>query len=178
LARAAEDGGASAITIHARYATDKHRGPANWEILRKIKSLISIPVIGNGGINNAEDAVEMLKRTGVDGLMIGRAAIGNPWIFKNIHSLINGSEIKPHTPLNRLDVIIKHLEGLIELMRKEQYLAGKTYSPEQKAALHFRTFLVKYLDGLDESAHIMRKLPTMDSPDRIIREVKSILYSN
>ena len=178
LARAAEDGGAAAITIHTRYATDKHKGPANWEVLRKIKSLISIPIIGNGGINNAEDAVEMLKRTGVDGLMIGRAAIGNPWIFKNIHSLINGEKIKPHTPLDRVDVIIKHLEGLIELMRKEQSLAGKTYLPEEKAALHFRTFLVKYLDGFDGSMDIRRKLPAMDSPDRIINELKNIIYTN
>ena len=175
IARAAEEGGASAITIHARYATDKHEGPADWKTLRRIKSLISIPVIGNGGIRNADDALEMFTRTGVDGLMIGRAAIGNPWIFNNIHRLLKGETVKPHTPVDRLEVMLKHLEGLTELMRKERHLPGGSFSPEQKAALHFRTFLVKYLDGFDGSMSMRRKLPTMDSPSIIIKELKKLI---
>ncbi len=178
IARAAEEGGASAITIHSRYATDKHDGPADWKTLRRIKSLISIPVIGNGGISDAEDAVEMFKKTGVDGVMIGRAAVGNPWIFKNIHCLINGNEIDRHTSLDRLKVVIKHLEGLTELMKKERHFPGKAFMPERKAALHFRTFLVKYLDGFDGNLRLRKKLPTMDSPHEIIEELKSLISTN
>lgn len=177
IAQAAEDGGACAISIHARYANDKHSGPANWEILRTIKSRTAIPIIGNGGINDAGDAVLMLKKTGVDGLMIGRAAIGNPWIFRNIERLLNGGEIEspPHEEL--LNVMIKHLQGLIALMRKEQNHHGRTLRPEYKAVLHFRAFLKKYLEGFECSKNRLGRLMAVNSPDKIIDEVKNIIFS-
>jgi tRNA-dihydrouridine synthase B len=178
IAQAAEDGGACAISIHARYAKNKHSGPADWGILREIKSRTAIPIIGNGGINNAEDAVQMLTKTGVDGLMIGRAAIGNPWIFKNIDRLIKGEEIGSRPPEEVLNVMIKHLQGLIALMRKEQNLHGKILRPEYKAVLHFRAFLKKYLEGFECSKNRLGRLMAMNSPVQVMEEVKNIIYSN
>lgn len=81
---AAQESGAAFITVHARTKADGYKNPANWDYIAKAKSLLKIPVIGNGDILNVEDALRMLKNTGCDGLMIGRGAVINPWIFQEI----------------------------------------------------------------------------------------------
>ena len=84
IAQAAEEAGADGIAIHARFTSAQHSGEADWNALAQIKSERAIPVFGNGGIQTAEDALRMISETGVDGVLIGRAAIGNPWIFDEI----------------------------------------------------------------------------------------------
>ena len=84
IAKTIEKAGASAITIHARTGKMKFRGKADWTIIKKIKKAVKIPVIGNGDVRSAEDAIEMIKKTGCDFVMIGRAAVGKPWLFSHI----------------------------------------------------------------------------------------------
>ncbi|MGE4488027.1 MAG: tRNA dihydrouridine synthase, partial [Kiritimatiellales bacterium] len=84
IAKIVEDAGADMIAVHGRYACNFHKGDADWEKLGEIKQALKIPVIGNGGVNTPEDADEMIRVSGVDGVMIGRGAVGNPWLFEQI----------------------------------------------------------------------------------------------
>ena len=109
-AKRIEKAGASAIIIHGRTRSEFYSGTADWEIIKQVKQAVTIPVIGNGDIKSAQDAKKMFEETGVDGIMIGRAALGNPWIFRDI--IESQTNKTPETISNeeRLRVILKHLD--------------------------------------------------------------------
>lgn len=109
VAKAIERAGASAITIHGRTRDEFYSGNADWEIIKKVKQSVHIPVIGNGDIKTKEDAKRMFEETGVDGIMIGRAALGNPWIFQEILS-----DISTVSNDEKLRIILKHINLEIE----------------------------------------------------------------
>ncbi|MBQ2615001.1 MAG: tRNA dihydrouridine synthase DusB [Clostridia bacterium] len=116
FAKIAEFSGAAAITIHGRTREAFYSGKADWEIIRQVKEAVSIPVIGNGDIVDALSAKRMLETTGCDGLMIGRAAQGNPWIFREIlHYLASGELLPPPTLEERVGVALSHLDLLVAL---------------------------------------------------------------
>ncbi len=115
LAKIAEEEGVSAITVHGRTRTEYFGGNVDLEIIRKVKEAVKIPVIGNGDVVDEESALKMFKETGVDGIMIGRGAFGNPWIFKNIkYFLETGKKLDKPTNKEKLDVIKKHIELAVE----------------------------------------------------------------
>lgn len=115
LAKIAEETGISAITIHGRTRTEYFSGNVDLEIIRKVKQAVKIPVIGNGDIVDEESALKMFEETGVDGIMIGRGAFGNPWIFKNIkHFLETGEKLAKTTNEEKLYAIKKHIELAVE----------------------------------------------------------------
>lgn len=112
----AEKSGAAAIAVHGRTREQFYSGKADWDIIKKVKDAVSIPVIGNGDIYMPEDALRMLESTGCDALMIGRGAQGNPWIFKRILHYINEGELLAEPDLEeKKQMVLRHLDMLVEL---------------------------------------------------------------
>lgn len=114
VAKILEKSGISAITIHGRTRSEFYSGNADWEIIKKIKKSVNIPVIGNGDIKSKEDAKKMFMQTGVDGIMIGRAAIGKPWIFEEIINYLSEKEQRVISNDEKLSIILEHIKLAVE----------------------------------------------------------------
>lgn len=123
IAKIAEQAGLAAITIHGRTRADKFNGHAEYDTIKQVKQAVSIPIIANGDICHAEQAEYVLKYTLADGIMVGRATLGNPWLFKQIeHYLQTGQTLAEPQPTERQTVIMQHLEGLYALYGEHQGL--------------------------------------------------------
>lgn len=176
VAHAVETGGGSAIAIHARFASKRHSGDADWQALAKIKAERSIPVIGNGGISSVDDAFRMISETGVDGVMIGRAAVGNPWIFQEACCRFNELPWTPHSLEEHRTIIFEHLEALIQLKQKERRFRRKnSLTVDQAAVLHFRAHLHQYLRGFRGWPDVRRNLNTMHQIEEVKQAVDWVL---
>lgn len=143
IAKIAEDCGAQAITVHGRTRQQFYSGKADWNIIAKVKEAVKIPVIGNGDIFTIEDAVKILKETNCDGIMIGRGAQGNPFLFERIrHYLVHG-EVLPKPSLSRvIDTIFLHMD------------IGQQYKPEDVVVREMRKHIAWYLKGFKNSAEV------------------------
>jgi tRNA-dihydrouridine synthase B len=113
LAQRFENAGAQMITLHARFAKQGFDGKANWQLIQDLKHKVKIPVIGNGDIKTPEDAIQMFKETGCDGIMVGRAAISNPWALAKITSLWNGQAAIQETLKDRVETALEHAQLMI-----------------------------------------------------------------
>lgn len=143
IAKIAEDSGAKAITIHGRTREQYYSGNADWDIIRKVKENISIPVIGNGDINSIEKAKEIIEYTSCDAIMIARASQGNPWIFSEMYNYLeNGTIIEKPTIEEKINVAIEHLENLVKI--KGEYIGVR----------EMRKHLGWYIKGVPKSAEI------------------------
>jgi tRNA-dihydrouridine synthase B len=142
VAQVAEDCGADAITIHPRFATQAFSSPANWSWIKKVKETVKIPVIGNGDVFDAPAALRIKAETGCDGVMIGRGAVRNPWIFKQIQNLKQGLPVAEPRWEDRKSFLMDHYGFLCESMN------------EKNAALTMRGILISFTKGLPNSSRL------------------------
>ncbi len=172
FAAALQDAGCDAVTVHARTRTQFHTGDADWALIRQLREELTIPVIGNGGVRTGADARRMLETTGVQALMIGRAAIGAPWIFREVAAACRGETAPPPSAGEIRRTVGRHLDALIAA-NVEAGLDGA----EGRACAHFRGHLVKYTAGRRRSATFRRRLndlrdraTVMDALDDVLAE--------
>ncbi len=145
-ARMLEQAGVQALALHCRTRDQGHRGDVQWDWLAKLKDAVSIPIIGNGDVTTPEDAERMLQ-TGCDGVMIGRGAIANPWIFAETkHYLETGRQLPDATLQERVAVCMKHLRLSVE------------YKGERKGVVEFRKYYSGYLKGQRNAAKLRAEL--------------------
>jgi len=183
IAKIVEDAGADMIAVHGRYASNFHGGPADWEKLGEIKQALKIPVIGNGGVVKPEDADEMIRISGVDGVMIGRAAVGNPWIFNQISEHWKNQQAPTQSVPNlgtRRQVVETHLLRLVEMTSNtaEGRRCKSKYNPEQGACLHFRPHLAQYIKGLRGRRDLLQHLNEMHDVKTVMDAVDKVLAQN
>lgn len=163
IARIAEASGAAAVAVHARTRDQYYAGRADWDIIRRVKEAVSIPVIGNGDVNSPESARQMLEETGCDGVMIGRAARGNPWIFRRILTFMETGE-DPGKPDRKqvAEMILRHAQMLL------------AYKGEYTGMREMRKHIAWYTAGFPHSAKLRAKtneISTMEELRELLTKV-------
>jgi nifR3 family TIM-barrel protein len=160
------------VTLHARTVAQGFAGSANWEWIGHLKRNLGVKVIGNGDVKEPQDALRMLEQTGCDGVMIGRAALGNPWIFRDVIDLLKGRMLRPRvTREERARMILRHFDLLLEHTKSENI-----------ASNHIRKHLMRYVRGMPGASQIRGLLPRISSKDDLNRMIQLIidptLFSN
>lgn len=166
IAEKLQDTGISAITIHGRTKVQMYKGKADWTLIGEVKnnSRMTIPVIGNGDIDGPEVAAEMFKRYGVDGIMLGRASVGRPWLFKEIRHYLDTAELLPEPSLeDKIDLARHHLNKSLE------------YKEGQRGIYEMRRHLSNYFKGLPFFKETRLKLLTTTDPEEINKILDYIL---
>jgi nifR3 family TIM-barrel protein len=156
-AQAVERAGGKAIALHGRTRVQMYEGKANWDIMREVKQSVNIPIIGNGDVLTPQDAKRMLDETGVDGVMIGRAALGNPWmIYRTVRYLETGRLMDEPTVREKMDVCILHLDRLIAL--KDEYIAVR----------EMRKHAAWYLKGVRGNARVRNAINECNTRNELV----------
>ena len=155
VAKICESAGAAAITVHGRTRQQYYKPPVDYDIIKAVRESVSVPVIANGDIDSAERAKEVMDITGCDLVMIGRATLGNPWIFSQINAYLENPNVRIHTPdlEERLGVMIEHIGKMVE------------YKGEHMAMLQARKLVVGYFKGMKGAAALRNeagKIKTLD----------------
>lgn len=157
IARAVEAAGVSAVAVHGRTRQQFYEGKADWGIIAEVKQAVKVPVFGNGDVFTVEDGLRMLEETGVDGLMIGRGADGNPWIFRELAAVLRGEE-RPAAPSlqERLAQAAEHLDMLID------------YKGEHISVKEMRRHISAYLKGLPHAAEFRGRFHKVDTREQFM----------
>lgn len=161
IAKRIEQAGASAITVHPRTRAQGYSGIADWNIIKEVKKAVSIPVIGNGDVRSAKDAKRMLDETGCDAVMIGRGALGNPWLIKECVTYLETGEIpSPPTEEEKLAMLKHHFELLLKTKN------------EKLAVLEIRTHAAWYLKGLPNTVELKNGIFKAKTKDEFLELLK------
>jgi len=156
-AQAVERAGGKAVALHGRTRVQMYEGTANWDIIKEVKESVNIPVIGNGDVTTPQEAKRMLDETGVDGVMIGRAALGNPWmIYRTVNYLETGELMGEPDVREKMEVCKLHLDRLIDL---------KT---EKVAVREMRKHAAWYLKGIRGNAKVRNEVNLMNTRDEFV----------
>ncbi|GAB4162060.1 MAG: tRNA dihydrouridine synthase DusB [Planctomycetota bacterium] len=162
VAKIAEDAGVSLITVHGRTVKQMYSGTADYGIIARVKQAVSVPVVGNGDVLDGPSALRLLNETGCDGIMVGRGALGRPWVFRQILDFMrDGEETPPPSREEIIGVVRRHAKMLTEHF-------GPKYAP-----IHMRRFLCQYARGLAYSHEFKRKCQSfgsMDSLEQLLTE--------
>ena len=157
IAKIIEKAGASAITVHPRTRSQGYSGKADWNIIKQVKQNVNIPVIGNGDITSCFDAKRMIDETGCDAIMIGRAALGNPWIIKECIEYLESGKLPTQITLKeKIDMIKKHLELLINT------------KPYKVALLEIRSHAAWYLKGLPNAKELKEQIFKTNNKEELL----------
>lgn len=165
LAKRFENAGAKMLTLHARFAKQGFEGEANWQLIEEMRKAIAIPLIGNGDIKCGNDAIKMFCETGCDGVMIGRAAISNPWALREIVQRVTGNSISPPPNLSeRIQTALEHLKTMVELELADGV-------PEESTVRSLRGQIPLYVKGAFGAASIRQELMQA----KTVTEVETVL---
>ena len=161
MAKRAENAGAAAVTVHGRTRQQMYAPPVNHEIIAEVKKAVSIPVVGNGDITDGITAAKMLEDTNCDFLMVGRGALGRPWVFQQINAYLNEGRILPEPPVSeRMRVMLNHIQMLC------------TYKGERVGIREARKHATWYTKGIRDAAQFRRELGMLES----IAQLEEIAY--
>ncbi|MCI6937720.1 MAG: tRNA dihydrouridine synthase DusB [Clostridiales bacterium] len=164
FAKRMEDSGAAMVAVHGRTRSMLYSGTADWDMIHKVKEQLSIPVIANGDITDGAAAVRCLKRTGADGLMIGRSVFGDPWIFEEVRAALNGEEYAGRPCLaDRIDVAV------------EQFRLSEQDHGEHIACLEARKHFAWYLRGVPHSSYYKNRITSLNTMEDIYRVAKDVV---
>ena len=159
-----EDNGAALVTVHGRTRAMLYTGTADWDMIHKVKDQLAIPVIANGDITGGEAAVKCLKRTGADGIMIGRSVFGDPWIFEEVAAAIKGEEYAGRPELkDRIALAVK------------QFQLSETDHGEHIACLEARKHFAWYLRGVRNASYYKKEITSLKNMEDIYRVAKDIV---
>ena len=165
-AKVIEKAGASAITVHGRTREQYYSGQVDLEIIKKVKETVKIPVIGNGDVKTAEDARKMFEYTGVDGIMIGRGILGEPWKINDIiQELTTGQKSQERTPMEKLKIIKEHIE--LEMIEKGEYVGVR----------EMRKHICWYLKNLPNSSQVRQTINMLENKDEVISTLEQYFKS-
>ncbi len=165
IAQICADNGAKAVTVHARTRAQQYAGRADWNVIRAVKRAVSIPVFGNGDIASGSDAIRMLDETGCDGVMVGRAARGNPWLFAEIEAALSGADAPHVTAEERIETARRHFE--LELR-----LHG-----ERVGMLEMRKHIAWYAGGLRGAARFREYINALATRDEVLEALSDYARS-
>ncbi|MBQ4595844.1 MAG: tRNA dihydrouridine synthase DusB [Firmicutes bacterium] len=163
-AKVLESAGVAAVAVHGRTREQFYEGKADWDVIGEVKAAVSVPVIGNGDVMSGQDAIDVMQRTGCDGVMMARGALGNPWIFRDATALWKGEEL-PEAPTDeeRIKMLLKHLDLIIE------------DKGERIAVREIRKHVGWYIKGMHGAAAFRREVNGIDDADVMRAAIEALI---
>ena len=160
VSKAIEEAGAKAITVHGRTRAEYYSGKADWDIIKKVKENVKIPVIGNGDIKTVFDAEKIIEETNCDGIMISRASLGNPWIFEHVQNYLKGNQIRKIEDEEILNIILQHIN--LEVTEKGENVGIK----------EMRKHICYYLKNMKNASELRNTINHLETKEEVEKTLK------